>query len=224
MRAWAVPRGLAEVDDLLRGRGAFVDDERPIAWRRLAGIGLTGGLFYGAVMGSYGVQGEQALYSALKVPLLVGVATLVCLPNFYTVNVLLGLRGDFAQALRAIFNAQGTVAVVLAGLAPLTAFLYASIREYGAAVALNGVMFLIAALAGQVSLSRGYRRLIAANPRHRVGRAAWLAIYVFVAIQAAWMLRPFVGDPALPTRFFRSGTWGNAYVEVVGILWRLVAR
>jgi hypothetical protein len=27
-----------------------------------------------------------------------------------------------------------------------------------------------------------------------------------------WALRPFVGDPAQPTRFFREDAWGNAYV------------
>jgi hypothetical protein len=175
-------------------------------------------------MGGYGLAPLQSLYSALKVPLLVGVATVVCIPNFYTVNTVLGLRADFPLAMRAILSAQVTVAVVLAGLAPLTAFLYASIGEYGLAVAANGVMFLVAALAGQVTLSRRYRALIAANPRHRLGRAAWLTLYIFVAIQMAWVLRPFIGDPSLPTRFLRSGAWGNAYVEVARLLWGLVSR
>ena len=215
---------LGEIDDLLRGRGAYGDEDVVAPWRRLFAIGIGGGFFYGAVMGSHGLQAQQALYSALKVPLLVGVATLTCLPNFYTVNALLGLRGDFPLVMRAILAAQGTVAVALAGLAPLTAFLYASITDYGTAVAVNGVAFLVAALAGQVTLSRRYRRLIAANPRHRVGRAAWLTLYLFVAIQAAWMLRPFIGDPALAPRFFRSGEWGNAYVEVAGMLWRMATR
>jgi DNA-binding NarL/FixJ family response regulator len=84
---------------------------------------------------------------------------------------------------------------------PITALLYPGIDDHGLAVSINGMAFLVAALAGQVTLSRGYRRLIAANPRHRTGRAAWLGIYVFVAVQAAWVLRPFVGDPALPPAF-----------------------
>jgi len=211
--------GFADVDALLRGGG---DEAEPPHWKRLLIVGVGGGLFYGAVMGSYGLAPLQALYSALKVPLLVGVATLLCLPNFYTVNAVLGLRADFPRAVRAILSAQGTVAVVLAGLAPITAFLYASLSVYGLAVAANGVMFLIAALAGQVALARRYRPLIAANPRHRLGRAAWLTLYIFVAIQMAWVLRPFIGDPTLPTRFFRSGAWGNAYVEVARLLWGLL--
>lgn len=210
------------IDDLLRGRGSYGDDAWTLPWARLAVIGLAGGLLYGAVMGSYGLQPRQALYSALKVPLLVGVSTVVCLPNFYTVNTVLGLSADFAKVIRAILLAQGTVAVVLASLAPLTAFLYLSIEDYGTAVAVNGVVFLAAALAGQVTLARRYRPLIERNPRHRIGRAAWLTLYVFVAIQAAWVLRPFVGNPALATRFFRAEAWGNAYVEVATLVWRLL--
>ena len=69
-------------------------------------------------MGSYGLQARQALYSALKVPLLVGVSTAVCLPNFYTVNMVLGLGADFVKVIRAILVAQGTVAIVLAQFFP----------------------------------------------------------------------------------------------------------
>ena len=214
---------LAEIDDLLRGQGRFGDRSGSIPWRPLVAVGLAGGLLYGAVMGSYGLQPRQALYSALKVPLLVGVSTVTCLPNLYTVNAALGLGPDFPLVMRAILMAQGTVAVVLAGLAPITAFFYFGIADYGAAVAINGLIFLVSALAGQVTLSRGYRSLVAANPRHRIGRAAWLTLYLFVGIQAAWLLRPFVGDPALSTRFFRSEAWGNAYVEVATLLWRVVS-
>jgi hypothetical protein len=39
-----------------------------------------------------------------------------------------------------------------------------------------------------------------------------------------WTLRPFVGHPGGPTRFFREGAWGNAYVHVAQILWEAVAR
>jgi len=211
----------ADVDGLLRGRAEAAAEIGPAVWRNRMAVGLIGGILYGAVMGSYGGVGLQGLYSGLKVPLLVGVSTLLCLPNFYTVNAVLGLRSDFGRALRAILAAQVTVAAVLACLAPLTAFFYLGIAEYGTAVALNGVMFLVAALAGQVTLARAYRPLVAENPLHRVGRAAWLTLYVFVAIQAAWVVRPFVGDPALPTRFLRAGAWGNAYVEIVGLLLRI---
>jgi hypothetical protein len=34
-----------------------------------------------------------------------------------------------------------------------------------------------------------------------------------------WTLRPFVGAPYLPVRFFRGGEFENAYVIVARMLW-----
>ena len=181
---------------------------------------VVAGLLYGAVMGAYSARGLQALYSALKVPLLLVCATAVCLPNFFVVNTLLGLRDDFAAAMRGVIAAQAAVSIALAALGPLTAFAYLNGIEYDTALLLNGAMFAVAAIAGQTLLQRHYRELIARNPLHRVARASWLVLYCFVAIQLAWVLRPFVGSPNLPPTFFRDDAWSNAYV----MLWKLVAR
>lgn len=45
-----------------------------------------------------------------------------------------------------------------------------------------------------------------------------LAVYIFVGIQTGWVLRPFVGDPALPTSFFRKDAFTNSYVDIARIL------
>jgi hypothetical protein len=211
---------VSAIDDLLRARGRFAPDASHLPTPGTQAVIVAAGLLYGAVMGSYGLRAPQILYSALKVPLLLGVSALVCLPNLLAVNTVLGLRDDFRAVLRALVLSQGTVCLSLAALAPITAVAYLSLADYNSAVVFNGAMFLLAALAGQISLGRQYRPLIAANPRHRLGRNAWLALYVFVAIQMAWVLRPFVGNPELPSRFFREGAWGNAYVEVAALVWR----
>jgi len=211
---------LSAIDDLLRARGRFAPDGAGLPTPGTQAWIVAAGLLYGAVMGAYGLRSLQILYSALKVPLLLGVAALVCLPNLVAVNTALGLRDDFRAVLRALVLSQGTVCLSLAALAPITAVAYLSTSDYNTAVLFNGGVFLLAALAGQITLGRHYRRLIAANPKHRVGRNAWLTLYVFVAIQMAWVLRPFVGNPEQPSRFFREGAWGNAYVEVAALVWR----
>jgi hypothetical protein len=152
------------------------------------------------------------------------VSGVVCLPNFLVLNALLGLREDLVAVLRGAALAQGTVCACLAALAPLTATAYLSMEDYGDAVAFNGLVFLCAALGGQVTLTRHYRPLIRANPRHRIARDAWLGLYVFVAIQMGWVLRPFVGHPDQPTTFFRAGAWSNAYVEVAALVWSTLGR
>ena len=65
-----------------------------------------------------------------------------------------------------------------------------------------------------MTLRRHYRVLVLRNPRHRITRAAWLVLYVFVAIQLAWVLRPFIGQAEMEVSFLRSDALGNAYVEI----------
>jgi hypothetical protein len=66
---------------------------------------------------------------------------------------------------------------------------------------------VLAALAGQHTLARHWAPLAAARPVHRRVRRAWLALYLFCAIKLGWVLRPFVGDPALATVFLREDSW-----------------
>lgn len=210
----------AAVDDLLRSRGAYRVGRGTVPWLGLLLLVVVGGWIFGAAMGSYGVRPLQMLYSALKVPLLLAASTLVVLPNFFVLNTILGLRDDLAAALRGVLAAQATMAVTLASLSPLAVFVYASTDDYNDAIVWNGVLFAVATFCGQRTLSRHYTPLIAANPLHKVGRAAWVTLYVFVAIQLAWVLRPFVGTLSMETRFFRESAWSNAYVEV----WHRIAE
>jgi hypothetical protein len=207
---------LAEVDGLLRSTGRFSVRRAGVPWGHLVLFLVAGGFLYGAAMGTFNLRPLQALYSGSKVPLLLVVSTVVCLPSFFVLNTVLGLRNDFVAAMRGVIAAQATMAVALVGLAPLTLFVYGSSSSYDLALNFNGLVFLVAALAGQATLSRHYRPLIARDPRHKLGRALWLGLYIFVAIQMAWVLRPFVGSPGLKTQFFREEAWSNAYVVVLG--------
>lgn len=182
-------------------------------------MGTAFALAYGAAMGSYTGLWDgrplQLLYSAIKVPLLLGVSFVVALPSFFALNTILGVRDDFGRALRGLLSAQATLTAVLLSLAPLTIWFYAGNQDYELAVLWNALMFLIATAAAQVTLRRAYRPLIARDPRHRPLMWAWGLCYAFVGIQAGWVLRPFIGNPGQPTQFLRESAWGNAYIEVV---------
>jgi hypothetical protein len=213
---------LLRADDILRRRRWTTESGRTgpaVLWFMAAIVAF--GMSYGAVMGTFGgVRGErlwQVLYSAVKVPLLLLATFLIGLPSFFVLNTLFGLRGDFARAVRALLATQAGLAIVLASLAPLTAFWYASSADYAAALRFNGLMFAVASLGGQWLLRQYYRPLVRRNRRHRWMLWTWLGIYVFIAIQMAWIFRPFVGAPGSPVQFFREGNWGSAY-EVVGRL------
>lgn len=166
-------------------------------------------------MGSWSGRSLQVAYSCTKVPLLLAASTVVCIPNFFVVNTVLGLRGDFQAAFRGVLASQATLGISLAALSPLIALLYVSGCSYPLATLTNGAAFLMATLAGQWTLTRHYRPLIARDPRHRIGLVGWLALYQFVSIQLAWSLRPFIGSPDFDTTFLREDSWTNAYVDAV---------
>jgi hypothetical protein len=187
---------------------------------------LIGGFVYGAIMGSYsesmaGIRLRQMFYSGAKVPLLLFATFLLSLPSFYVANSMLGLRSDFGQAIRAILTCQAALTIVLAGLGPITCFLYFCGVTYYQALGINALMFGLASVSVQVLLRRLYQPLIARDKRHAWMVRAWLVIYTFVGIQMGWILRPFIGAPELATSFFREEAWGNAYLEVIGIFYRI---
>jgi hypothetical protein len=219
MQGW-----LATADGILR-RSAWTI--QPTIERGLLSIVacLVGfSLFYGAAMGTFRAIGGhsqwqlQILYAAAKVPILLTLSFALSLPSFFVLNTLLGLRRDFAQALRAVVAAQAGLAIVLASLAPFTILCYASSADHNQALLFNGAMFAVASFTAQWLLRQYYRPLVARNARHRWILWGWLAVYTLVAIQMAWLLRPFVGSPTLDVAFVRPEAWDNAYVKVLEMI------
>lgn len=217
------------IDDFLRGRGKFAIDAslaHRLRWFLL--LIVASGVFYGAVMGTYsGLTPDrvhQLLYSGVKVPLLLLATFLLCLPSFFVVNTVAGLREDFGQVLRAAVAAQACVTVTLASLAPFTVVWYVSSTDYPSAILFNAVMFGVATAAAQVVVRRYYGPLIRRSSRHRLLLRFWFVLYAFVGIQMAWVLRPFIGDPHQPVEFFRSGAWGNAYVVLAHLIVQVADR
>jgi hypothetical protein len=206
---------------VLRSTGEYAPDAARVPVRPLLSIVVVCGFAQGAVMGFHDGRALQALFSGLKVPLLLLGSTAVCLPSLYVLHLCLGLHRDFAAACRATFVVQAVAALFLAACAPLIAFAYLSSDHYPFATFVNGVAYLGAALTAQQALARHYRPLIVANPQHRIVLGCWLLLYVMVAIQLAWTMRPFVGWPAVEPALFRSEAWGNAYVHLIDALRKL---
>lgn len=206
---------IASIDAVLRGEGRHAVGRGRVPVLELVIVLATSGILYGLVMGGFSLRLFQSVFSGLKVPLLLLASTLICLPSFFVLNAILGLRDDFAAAARAILAAQATVAIVLLALAPTIIVFYVSSDSYRSAVFVNGVVFAVATLGGQQTLGRHYAPLVRSNRLHRIGKWSWVFLYVFVAIQLAWVLRPFVGDPSMAPRFLRENAWSNAYVVVL---------
>jgi len=219
---------LLRADDVLRGesRGAQAAPAGRTL-QQLVRCVLVFGLIYGGAMGTFGgVAGDRAwqvVYSAIKVPWLLLVTFALSLPSFYILNTLSGLSADFDEVLQALLSSQAGLSIILAALAPFTLVWYSSSSNYQAAIMFNFLMFAVASLSAQWLLRRAYRPLIARHERHLWMLRLWLLLYGFVAIQMAYILRPFVGNPAKPTTLFRPDSWGNAYEVLARTIWGLMA-
>src|SRR3990172_4653986 len=98
------------IDQFLRREGPFAGTQARAMFGEQLRLIVVCGAFYGAVMGSYhGVLGDgwkQVLLSSVKVPVLFFVTFLLCLPSFFVINTLAGLRDDFPHVLRALLAFQ----------------------------------------------------------------------------------------------------------------------
>ena len=214
---------LLHADSVLRS-ATRRDTIAALDWRHTMAVITFCGLFYGAMMGTWsGVSGDrwlQVIYSAIKVPLLMGVTFCISVPSFWMMSTLLGLRDDFEYSLRALCATQAGISLTLASLAPFTLLFYASTSNYENAILFNVLMFTVATLCGQKLLRAHYSVLIERDGRHRKVLIGWLVVFAVVAVQMAWLLRPFVGDPNAPVTFFRADALTNAYENLGRILLR----
>ena len=211
-----------DIEDLLGARGEFSSTAARIPWRQIVILLAACGALHGMAMGCRSGNLLQLPLSAIKIPLLIAVSTSICIPSLFAVATISGLRQDFPAVLRAILASQATVAVSLCCLSPLLFLLYASTSDYTTTKLFNAGLFLVASLAGQITLQKHYRDLVARDPRHIQGRRMWWFLYVLVTIQLAWVLRPFIGAPGMPMQLFREDAWGNAYVEIYGSILQML--
>jgi hypothetical protein len=212
----------ARLDEFLERLPRPVAMAPPLATRSLVAAVLVAGPLYGAVMGAFALDKPERLkmvvYAAVKMPLLVFVTALVCLPAFFVLNTVLGLRRDFRAAFTAILAGQAALTIALASLAPLTAFIYASGATHRGALLFNAAMFTLATAAAHTVMLRRYRPLAARAAAHRLMLWTWVVLYAFVGVQMGWMLRPFVGNPAIPVTFFRQEPFSNAYIFIARLV------
>lgn len=207
----------AIAERLLRGDAAAAPSARACI-----AVAAAGSAVFGGVLGASSGEPALGLFAAVKLPLLLALTSLFCLPTFWVVHAVFGLRDDFAAALRGLLSAQAVLGLTLAAMAPFAAFHTLSFVDPYALTLLDAVLCGVATLAAQQVLARHYRPLIARDPRHRRTLASWLVLYAFTGVQLAWVLRPFRGTPGFGVQFLRSEAFEqNAYVVLFEHLGRL---
>jgi hypothetical protein len=217
-----------DVATLLRGdiekltRWSVVWDGRRFGLQ-MAVICLGAGC-YGAAMGWWR-DPEQALFTAVKFPLIIVLTTLGNALINGMLAPLLGLNIPFRQSLAAILMSCTIAAAILGAFSPLVAFLLWNAPPMSAQ-AVSGPLYsailltqvVVIAFAGTIGNGRLFQLLTQLGGSRAVALrvlAAWLAGNLFVGSQLCWIFRPLIGSPALPVEFFRAmALHGNFYEGV----------
>lgn len=215
---------LALILEMLRRKGEFVGLSLGTgAQGRLSAllllVILSAAAFYGLLMGHPGGW-RQALASALKTPMLFLLTLAVCFPALFVVQLILGSTLDLAHTLNILLFALAFNAVLLASFAPIVGF-FGLGSGYHFMKLLHVILFT---LCGWISMGVLYRGLTVAGRSGGVFPEqgmhlflVWLVIYGFVGTQMAWMLRPLLGEPALPFEWFRRSVKGLNFYSAVWI-------
>ena len=186
---------------------------------------IVGAGVYGAAIGSWR-DGWQALYTAIKLPLVLLLTTLGNgLLNGMMAPVL-GLNIPFRQTFVLILLSFAMTSVILGALSPIAWFVVwntppLSVRtslsapEYGLLQLTLASFIAFAGIVGNVRLLPLLRNgTKTADVAFRV-LLAWLAANLFLGSQIAWLLRPFIWDPAGPVVFIGRQYFHGSFCETV---------
>ena len=197
------------------------------------GVILLGAGLYGAAMGWWR-DPQQALYTAIKFPLII---LLTAIGNALLNGMLaplLGLNIPFRQSFLAIVMSFTIASAILGSFSPIAAYMVwnappmspetASGPTYSFIKLMHVAVIAFAGVAGNVRLLQLLRRLGGGRAVARRVLFAWLAGNLFLGSQLSWILRPFIGSPGLPVEFLRHGIalQGNFYENVFRALLQIL--
>jgi hypothetical protein len=191
--------------EIAEGKKARLADVAVVSFLLTALGGLGLGVAHGPM---------QALSAAVKLPLINLAALAICLPTFFIFSALQGSRMGLEKLLRIFAVGLGLRGAVLAGLAPLLIFFSSVGSPYGFILLAGGLVFAFAELGFMKCLDQGIR-IFREKTGDPVGLAlvrGWMVLYVLVALQLTWSLRPIVGAPGEGFELIRHVDEGNMVV------------
>jgi hypothetical protein len=208
------------------------------AGRRLGLIGaralvvtIAGGAIYGFAFGLWRAP-EQALYSAIKLPLLLlAVVAASAVINGVLALLLRSGIGVLKGAV-AILLSFSVAVLLLAGLTPVALLFVLSVPGPESAIApaeihrtaelvlfFHIVVVGACGLAGNVRLYQLLRQLAPTRAIALRVLMTWILVDGIVGSQLSWILRPFLCKPHLPPEFIRERALdGNFFEEIFRIV------
>ena len=151
---------------------------------------------------------RYASLNLVKFPLLICICTSVCAGAYFLVARVLAPSLTFSDVRRLVVASYADLAELLASFSPVCLFLALTLRAPVSPVDLGEyplfLAFNLLLIAGYGALAVGRQTALLLG-RHGLARwrglsvvAGWLAVSLLVGGQAAWYLRPFFGNRAVP--------------------------
>ena len=186
---------------------------------------VAGAGSYGAAMGCWR-DPLQALYTGIKLPLVILLTTLGNGLLNGMLAPLLGLNVTFRQSLAVVLMSFAVAAIVLGALSPVALFIVwntpplaagtkISSPEYALLQLTLAVFVALAGVMGNVRLVPLLRQWAGTAAVARNVLLAWLAVNLFLGSQIAWVLRPFIWDANRPVEFIGQNCFQGSFFETI---------
>ena len=228
LRAAMNPARLCRMDDSLlhRLRADHDAEAFSLGWSLLI---LAGMAVFGAAFGLWRGP-RQALYGAIKMPLMLHAVVWLSVVANTLLNWLLGGGLSVRQVRRCVLAALAILAMVLAAIAPVVAYFAMQVPSPQAPAgpatyrALLSALVLCVGCAGLLGYARLFRLLCALTPSRAVAwrvLLAWVLTTGLVGTQCSWLLSPFVQRPDVAVTFWNPAAFSSNFFEH---LWFHVAQ
>ncbi len=189
-----------------------------LGWSLLIFMGMAA---FGAAFGCWHSP-RQALYGAIKMPLMLHAVVWLSVAANTMLNWLLGGGLSVRQVRRCVLGALSITAVLLASLSPVVAFFATQAPSPNAPAGLATYRVLLSSLvicvgcAGVIGYARLFRLLCALTPdRGAAWRVlvAWVLTTGLVGTQCSWLLSPFIQRPDLARTFWNPDAFSSNFFE-----------
>ena len=226
MEASPTIAGFRQISVLLRGEPEPINDWiqqwNPARALLHVGVIVAGTGLYGAAMG-YWRDPLQALFVAVKFPLIILLTTLGNGLLNGMLAPLLGLNLGFRQCLQSVLMSHTITAAILGAFSPVVFFMIWNAPPMSAhdrtgydVIMLSHVLVIaFAGMAGNLRLSQLLQRVSGSVGISRRVLFAWLAGNLLLGSQLSWILRPFIGAPDLPVEFLRKEAFNGNFFETI---------
>jgi hypothetical protein len=145
---------------------------------------------FGAAVGSWR-GGKQIAFAALKMPIGILGTLALAAPAFYVLAAVFGRPWPLRPVLSLVLSAGARFSLVLLAMTPPLWLLIDFGAPYHAIKLVATLAYGLAGLAGLEVLIRG----LGNGPGKRTTIALFVAVFLMIGAQNAWVLRPYLGTP-----------------------------